>query len=84
MKNYLVEAIRKLKPNSEFTISNEDYSTIVWQILEGDAPTQAQIDLAIEEVKAEDAAAETQMAADKSALLQRLGITAEEAKLLLT
>lgn len=83
MKDYLVAAIRKLKPDSEFTISNEDYSTIIWHVLEGQAPTQAQIDAAIDQVKADEAQAEIEMSSAKAALLERLGITADEAKLLL-
>ncbi len=44
MNNYLVAAIRKLKPNSEFSFIEDDYSTIKWDVLEGTAPTQAEID----------------------------------------
>lgn len=82
--DYLVKAIRKLKPNAKFSYNNEDYSTIKWDSLEGDAPTQAEIDAAIEQVKADEAQAEIAKAEAKAALLDRLGITAEEAKLLLS
>jgi hypothetical protein len=44
MNNYLVAAIRKLRPNSEFSFQDDDYSTIKWNVLDGDAPTQAEID----------------------------------------
>jgi hypothetical protein len=84
MDNYLVKAIRKLRPNSEFSFENEDYSTIKWDVLEGTAPTQAEIDVAIEQVKAEEAQAEATKAATKAALLAQLGITEEQAKLLLS
>ena len=84
MKDYLNEAIRKLKPTAEFSCIVGDYSSIKWDILEGDAPTQAEIDAAIEEVKADEIQAEATKAADKAALLERLGITADEAKLLLS
>ena len=83
MNNYLTKAILKLKPNSEFTFQEDDYATINWIVLKGDAPTQAQIDDAIEQVKADEIAAEAKAASDKSALLARLGITSEEAQLLL-
>ena len=79
----LTKAIRLLKPNSEFSYQNNDYSTIKWDVLEGDAPTQAEIDVAIEQVKADEIAAEAKAASDRTALLARLGITAEEAALLL-
>lgn len=83
MKNYLVNAIKRLKPNSEFSFSNDDYSTIVWHILDGDAPTQAEIDDAIEQVKADEIAEAEAKAQAKAELLERLGITEDEAKLLL-
>jgi len=81
--SYLVKAIKKLKPNAEFSFSDDDYSTIKWDVLEGDAPTQAEIDAAIEQVKADEVAEAEAKAAQKAALLDRLGITEEEAKLLL-
>jgi hypothetical protein len=81
--NYLVKAIKKLKPNAEFSFTDNDYSTIKWDVLEGDAPTQAEVDDAIEQVKADEAQAELDKAAEKAALLDRLGITEDEAKLLL-
>jgi len=82
--DYLVEAIRKLKPNAEFAFSDNDYSTIEWVVLEGKAPTQAEINAAIEQVKADKIQADIDKAAAKAALLERLGITADEAKLLLS
>ncbi len=81
--SYLVKAIQKLKPTAEFSFTDNDYSTIKWDVLEGNAPTQAEIDKAIEQVKADETQAETTKAAQKKALLDRLGITEDEAKLLL-
>jgi hypothetical protein len=83
MNNYLVAAIHKLKPNSEFSFQEDDYSTIKWDVLEGNAPTQAEIDAAIEQVKADEIIQAEAKAAQKAALLDRLGITEAEAKLLL-
>ena len=80
----LVKAIQYLKPNAQFSFQNGDYSTIKWDVLEGDAPTQAEIDAAIEQVKADEIARAEAKAAQKAALLDRLGITEEEAKLLLS
>jgi hypothetical protein len=71
-------AIRNLAPNSEFSIKDNDYSTIEWIVLEGNAPTKAEIDVEIKRMAAEVEA----QAAAKVALLDRLGITAEEASLL--
>jgi hypothetical protein len=79
----LVKAIKKLKPDSQFTFIESDYSTIKWDVLEGDAPTQAEIDVAIKEVKADEVAAGKAKATQKAALLAKLGMTAEEAALLI-
>ena len=84
MENYLVKAINKLKPNSEFSFTNNDYSTIKWDVLEGTAPTQAQIDAAIEQIKADEITETEAKATAKAALLAQLGITEEQAKLLLS
>lgn len=82
--DYLIKAIYKLKPTAEFVITDNDYSTIVWHILDGEAPTQAEIDGAIKQIKADEIAEAQTKAAAKSALLDRLGITEDEAKLLLS
>jgi len=81
--NYLVKAIRKLKPTAEFSFQNDDYSTIKWDVLDGDEPTQAEIDSAIEQIKADEITEAATKAAQKQAVLDRLGLTADEAKLLL-
>lgn len=80
----LVKAIKKLKPNSEFSFTDDDYSTIKWDVLDGEAPTQKEIDAAIKEVKADEVNEAKAKATAKTALLDRLGITAEEAVLLLS
>jgi hypothetical protein len=81
---YLVKAIQQLCPSAEFSFIEDDYSTIKWDILEGDAPTQAEIDAAIEQIKANEVSQAEAKAAQKAALLDRLGITEDEAKLLLS
>ena len=82
--SYLIKAIRKLKPNSEFSFQEDDYSTIKWDVLDGEAPTQVEIDAAIEQVKADEITEAEAKATAKTALLTQLGITAEQAKLLLS
>ena len=82
--NYLIKAIKYLRPTAEFSFTNDDYSTIKWDVLEGNAPTQAEIDDAIEQVKANEITEAQARAEAKAALLTRLGITAEEATLLLS
>lgn len=78
---YLSQAIKLLKPNSQFSFTNNDYSTIKWDVLEGDAPTQKEIDDAIEQVKADEIAETEAKAAAKSAAqakLAALGLTVED------
>lgn len=70
----LVKAIRFLKPTSEFSYQNDDYSTIKWDVLEGDAPTQSEIDAALRKVKADEIAQAAKDASDKAAILSKLGI----------
>jgi hypothetical protein len=83
MDNYLTKAIQKLKPTAEFSYTNDDYSTIKWDVLDGDAPTQAEINAAIEQVKADEITEAATKVTARQALLTKLGITQEEAQLLL-
>ena len=82
-KDYLAEAIWKLRPTAQFSFNEQDYSTVKFDVLEGEAPTQAEIDAAIVQVKADEITAKAKAETDKAALLARLGITEEEAQLLL-
>ena len=85
MSEYIVKAIKKLKPAAEFSFIDNDYSTIKWDVLQGDAPTQPEIDAAIEEVKAEEIAAAAKAEADKAiatAKLAALGLTTDDLKAL--
>jgi len=82
--NDIVKAIKLIKPESEFSFQETDYSTIKWDVLEGEAPTWAEIEAAHLEVKAAEEAAKAEAAAKRQALLDRLGISEEEAKLLLS
>lgn len=83
MRMYLAEAIQSLRPGAEFSYTNDDYSTINWIVLEGKAPTLAEVNKEIEKIKKLEIEEPIQRAAAKAALLERLGITAEEAALLL-
>jgi hypothetical protein len=81
---YLDFALQILRPTAEYTFNDADYSTIKWIKLEGEAPTMAEIDAAIAQIKADEIAAKAKAATDKAALLAKLGITADEARLLLS
>jgi hypothetical protein len=80
----LTKAIFRLRPTAEFSFNNADYSTVKWDHLEGAAPTQAEVDAVIKVIEVEAKEAAVQRAADKAALLDRLGLTADEAALLLS
>lgn len=81
--SYLVKAIQNLKPGTEFSFIEEDYSTIVWNKIEGSIPTLDEVNAEIALIKAEEATAAALKAEAKAGLLARLGVTAEEAELLL-
>jgi hypothetical protein len=82
--DYLTRAILSLRPGAQFAIQADDYSTIVWHELEGTAPTAKAIADEITRLKAADVTAEADRAAARTALLARLGLTEDEARLLLS
>jgi hypothetical protein len=81
--DYLTRAILSLREGSQFAIQGDDYSTIVWHELQGAAPTTKEIDEEITRIKAAEVKQAAERATAKTALLERLGITADEAALLL-
>jgi len=81
----ITKAIFKLRPDCEFSLTNNDYSTIKWDKLEGEAPTQAEIDAALEQVEADELAAKAKAETNKAtaqAKLEALGLTADDLKAL--
>ena len=81
--SYLFKAIRKLKPTAEFSFQEENYSTIKWDVLEGDAPTQKEIDATIKEIKANEKVEAEAKEAARQAILDRLGLSADELQIIL-
>ena len=83
--HYLSIAIRKLHPKAEFSFGEGGYPSIKWDVLEGDAPTQAEIDAAIEQIKADEATEQIALEAAKEAAqakLAALGLTTDDLKAL--
>jgi hypothetical protein len=84
---HYTEAIRKLRPNTEFTTVGQSVEGITWiKPKNVETPTQDEIDAAIEEIKKEEAQAEIAKANTKKsaiAKLAALGLTQEEAAILL-
>jgi hypothetical protein len=66
----------------EWAITSEDYETLSW-LSDTPKPTKAELDAQWDEVQAIIQAEAEAKAAQKAALLDRLGITEDEAKLLL-
>lgn len=84
MKNKeLVDAIKYINPDAEFSIVDGNLDTIVWDKPKTGYPTKEEILAAVEpaKVKAQNDLEAIENA--KADLLARLGITADEAKLLL-
>jgi hypothetical protein len=77
-------ALQKLRPSSEFTYHDNNYDSITWIVLEGKPPTQAEIDKAIKQIKADEITEAAKKATQRQAILDRLGITSEEARILLS
>ena len=79
------DAILFLIPNSEFRIVADDLTTLEFFNPKGQKhPTQSQIDAAIVQITADRINKAEAKATEKAALLARLGLTADEAKLLLS
>jgi hypothetical protein len=79
----LIQALSSLRPNSQFTITDEDLSSIVWHTEGTTTPTKKQIDDEIKRLKdAEAKAIADKEAAKKSAIakLEALGLTLPEAQ----
>jgi len=66
----------------EWTLNGDDYTGLTW-LSDGTKPTQAALDALWPEVQEEMLAEPAAKAAAKVALLTRLGISADEAALLL-
>jgi hypothetical protein len=76
------QILTKKYPNQEWTMDGDDYSGLTW-LSDSSKPTQPTLDGLWETVKAERIADIETRAAAKNELLDRLGITADEAALLL-
>lgn len=76
------EVLKMLCPDKEWVISGDDFDSIQW--IKGNPITKAEFEAGFAKVDAWKAEQEAKAAADKAALLAKLGITADEAKLLLS
>jgi hypothetical protein len=84
MKDYLFEAIANLTNGARCMIWADDYSTVQWVDFEGTPPTQTEIDAEIVRIKKQEVIDAKNVIKAKADLLAKLGITADEAALLLS
>jgi hypothetical protein len=82
-KNYLALAIRDLVGSDDFAYSGESYEVLEWVTEPSTIPTSQQVSDKIAELQKIDADLIATKAARKAELLERLGITADEAALLI-
>jgi hypothetical protein len=79
----IVKAIQSLCTSAEFAITADDYSTIIWHKLEGDAPTLAQVKAEMKRLTDLEVSQESDKIAAKASAITKLaalGLTEEEAK----
>jgi hypothetical protein len=76
------DVLLMLRPNGGWIISGDDFDSIQWIHIE--PITKKQFEDGFNQVEAFKAQQATEAEAKKQALLDRLGITAEEARLLLS
>ena len=74
--------LEMLIPDGGWVISGDDYDTI--QFIEAEPITKAQFEAGFAQYDAWKAEQDSKAEADKAALLAKLGITADEARLLLS
>lgn len=77
-----VSVLKMLRPDGGWAMNGEDYEGI--QFIDCEPFTKAEFDAALKKVDAWQAEQDAAKATAKAALLDRLGITADEAKLLLS
>jgi hypothetical protein len=83
----LTRALQALRPGVEFTITDSDLSTIIWDIEGTTTPTEAEVNTKIAELEAADAQTIIDKAAalaSAEAKLAALGLTAAEVSALLS
>lgn len=82
----LLKALISLRPNNEFTITDNDLSTIVWNEDGVITPSQQEIDAEIARLNAEEATEVAAKEAARNAVVEKLaavGLTANDVAALL-
>ena len=84
MKFTTHDAVQSLRPNIGFSMVGDDPKTIIWDIADTTTPTNAEIAAALKSLETKKIADQAETEKAKAALLSKLGITADEAALLLS
>jgi len=75
------EVLTMLCPNTEWVVNGNNYSDITW--IKEIAVTQKEFEAGFDKYDSWKAAKDAQLTTDKAKLLERLGLTSDEANLLL-
>lgn len=76
------DVLEMLAPNTEWVIRGDDFDSIQW--IKGEQITKAEFEAGFAQYDAWKAEQDAKIAADKTVLLAKLGITEDEARLLLS
>ena len=77
------KALLNLVPGALWTLRGDNYADLEWES-DGKPPTIAEIEAEINKLPAKEKAKADKLEADKALLLTKLGITEDEARLLLS
>jgi hypothetical protein len=85
MKHFdIVKALEILRPGEAWLLTDDDYSQIQWLEKKTQAPSIEEVEAKVAELPQLKAAAEATKAAEKAAVLAKLGLNAEEVTALLS
>lgn len=81
----ICKAIKLLKPTSEFVLNGTDYSSITWHVLDGNAPTWAEIEVAHQQVQDQESKLAAEIEAKRLAVMKKLedlGLSEDDLKVI--
>jgi hypothetical protein len=79
----IAHAVISLRPNTEWSMNGDDVEGIIWHTPDVEPLTTAEVEAEIVRLESESEAAAAEKAAARAVLLERLGISEEEAILLI-
>jgi hypothetical protein len=84
MTLHIAEAITALRPDAHWHMVGNTLDGLVWEDEEQTAPTQEEVDAKLIELEAELEATKVANVAQKAAILERLGLTEDELRVVLS